>query len=123
MFKHWKSAAAGLAAAAILAAVPLAGAVAGPFYDGKDVTLIVPNSPAGFMSRYAQTLAPHIAKNLGASNLRIDNQPGAGSLKGTNSVWAAKPDGMTIGFTNVPTLVIAQLAESPRLRFDATKFV
>ncbi len=123
MFKHWKSAAAGLAAAAILAAVPLAGAVAGPFYDGKDVTLIVPNSPAGFMSRYAQTLAPHIAKNLGASNLRIDNQPGAGSLKGTNSVWAAKPDGMTIGFTNVPTLVIAQLAESPGVRFDATKFV
>ncbi|MYZ47940.1 Bug family tripartite tricarboxylate transporter substrate binding protein [Propylenella binzhouense] len=123
MLRKWKSAAAGLAASALLAVLPLAGASAGPVYDGKDVTVIVPNSAAGTMSRYAQMLAPHLAKNLGADNVRIDNQPGAGSLKGTNALWNSKPDGMTIGFTNIPTLLIAQIAESPGVRFDATKFV
>ena len=96
---------------------------AGPAYDGKDVTLIVPNSPAGMMSQYAQALAPLLAKNLGASNVRVENQPGAGGLKGTNNLWKADPDGMTIAFTNVPTLLVAQIAESPGVQFDAPKFV
>jgi tripartite-type tricarboxylate transporter receptor subunit TctC len=123
MTTNWKIVT-GIAAALVLglaAAAPESRA--GPVYDGKDVTLIVPNSPAGMMSQYAQTLAPLLAKNLGASNVRVENQPGAGSLKGTNNLWKSDPDGMTIGFTNVPTLLIAQLAESPGVQFDATKFV
>lgn len=119
MLSRWKSAAAGLAASVMIAGA----ASAGPVYDGKDVTLIVPNSPAGMMSQYAQTLAPHLAKALGANNVRVENQPGAGSLKGTNNLWRADADGMTIGFTNIPTLLIAQIAESPGVQFDATKFV
>ena len=123
MLANWKSIAAGLAATAMLIGAPASIALAGPVYDGKEVTLIVPNSPAGMMSRYAQTLAPHIAKNLGASNVRIDNQPGAGGLKGTNVLWKTDADGMTMAFTNVPTLLIAQLAESPGVQFNATGFV
>ncbi len=123
MLRNWKRLAAGLAASAVLAAAPLSTAMAGPVYDGKDVTLIVPNSPAGMMSRYAQTMAPLLAKALGANNVRVDNQPGAGSLKGTNALWNADPDGMTIAFTNVPTLLVAQIAESPGVQFKATDFV
>lgn len=123
MISNWKEVAAGLTALALLLGVPPSGAMAGPVYDGKEVTLIVPNSPAGMMSQYAQALAPHLAKNLGASNVRIDNQPGAGGLKGTNNLWKADADGMTMAFTNVPTLLIAQIAESPGVQFDATKFV
>lgn len=121
MLKQWKSLAAGLAASAVLIGAPVSLAVAGPVYDGKSVTLIVPNSPAGMMSRYAQTLAPELAKNLGASNVRVENQQGAGGLKGTNNLWRADPDGMTIAFTNVPSLLTAQIAESPGVQFDATK--
>jgi tripartite-type tricarboxylate transporter receptor subunit TctC len=95
---------------------------AGPVYDGKDVTLIVPNSPAGLMTQYAQWLAPHIAEKLGARSVRVENMQGAGGLKGTNALWNSAPDGMTIAFTNIPALVMAQLADSPGVRFDATKF-
>ena len=76
----------------------------------------------GAMTQYARMLAPHIAKNLGAKDVRVDNQPGAGSLRGTNMLWNAKPDGMTIAFTNLPTLIMAQLAGSPGVNFDAAKF-
>ena len=112
-------------AAALFAAVAVVGtapALAGPYYEGKEVTLIVPNTPAGTMSQYAHTLAPHIAENLGADNVRVENQPGAGSLVGTNNVWNSDPDGLTFGFTNVPTLLVAQIAESPGAQFDATNF-
>jgi tripartite-type tricarboxylate transporter receptor subunit TctC len=67
-------------------------------------------------------LAPYIAKHLGAKDMRVDNQPGAGSLRGTNMLWNAKTDGLTIAFTNLPTLIMAQLAGSPGVNFDAAKF-
>lgn len=111
-----------LAAAAFALAAGATMAAAGPVYDGKTVTLIVPNSPSGHMTLYARTIAPYVAKHIGAKEVRVENQQGAGGLKGTNNLWNAKPDGMTIAFTNIPTLLIAQIAESPGVRFDANKF-
>lgn len=97
-------------------------AAGGGYYDGKNVTLIVPNTPAGAMSQYARMIAPYIAKYSGAKDVRVDNQPGAGGLRGTNLLWRAKPDGLTIAFTSVSSLLMAQLAESPGAQFDAAKF-
>jgi tripartite-type tricarboxylate transporter receptor subunit TctC len=37
-------------------------------------------------------------------------------------VWNARTDGLTIAFTNLPTLIMAQLAGSPGVNFDAAKF-
>jgi tripartite-type tricarboxylate transporter receptor subunit TctC len=99
-----------------------APAVQAAYYEGKTVTMIVPNTPAGAMTQYARMLAPYIAKHVGAKEVRVDNQPGAGSLRGTNMLWNAKPDGLTIAFTNLPTLIMAQLAGSPGVNFDAAKF-
>ena len=109
---------AGVAALCLAAPPP----VAASHFEGKTVTLIVPNTAGGAMTQYARMLEPHIAKNLGAKDVRVDNQPGAGSLRGTNMLWNAKPDGMTIAFTNLPTLIMAQLAGSPGVNFDAAKF-
>ncbi len=113
-----------LAAAALTTAAGfgITTAQAGPVYDGQTVVLIVPNSPAGMMTQYARTIAPFLAKHLGASDVRVENHQGAGSLKGTNLLWHSDPDGMTIAFTNIPTLIMAQLAESPGVQFDAAKF-
>ena len=122
MHRKAKSAVAGLAAAALVMGASITGALAASVYEGKDVTLIVPNSPAGLMSQYAHMLAPHIAENLGARNVRVVNHQGGGGLKGSNILWEAKPDGMTFALTNVPTLLVAQLAESPGVRFNATDF-
>lgn len=92
-------------------------------YEGEVVTLIVPNSPGGRMSSYAQMMAPYIAEHLGADDVRIRNMQGAGGIIGTNNLWNADPDGMTIAFTSVPTLLLAQLSGSEGVQFDATEFV
>lgn len=112
------------AGAVLLAALsPLAPALAGPAYDGKTVTLIVPNGPSGLMSQYAHLMAPELAKHLGAKTVRVDNQPGGGGLRGTNNLANAKTDGTTIAFTGLPSLLVAALAKSPGVQFDPTKFV
>ncbi|WP_018699563.1 Bug family tripartite tricarboxylate transporter substrate binding protein [Amorphus coralli] len=113
---------AGIAASAVIAGATVTGAFAQSPYEGEDVTLIIPNSPAGLMSQYAHTLAPHIAENLGARNVRVVNHQGGGGLKGSNILWESDPDGMTFAMTNVPTLLVAQLAESPGVQFNATDF-
>jgi putative tricarboxylic transport membrane protein len=92
------------------------------YYKGKSVTLVVPNSPSGTMTQYARMLAPFIQKKLGARLVRVDNQPGAGGLKGANGLWRAEPDGLTIGFTNISALVMAQLAQSRGVQFKAREF-
>ncbi|MYZ47248.1 Bug family tripartite tricarboxylate transporter substrate binding protein [Propylenella binzhouense] len=120
----WTKGLAGLAVALSLGVAGLAPgrASAGPVYDGKDVVLVVPNSVAGLMSRYARMIAPYIAKHSGAKQVRVENRTGAGGLKGTNTIWTADPDGMTIAFTNVPAIILAQLSDSPGAKFKATEF-
>ncbi|MDH5747947.1 MAG: tripartite tricarboxylate transporter substrate-binding protein [Rhodospirillales bacterium] len=103
--------------------IPSAGQAASGFYDGKVITLIVPNSPGGRMTRYARLYAPYIAQYSGAKEVRIVNKKGGGGVKGTNFLWSSKPDGSTIAFTSVPTLILAQLSGSKAVQFDATKFV
>jgi tripartite-type tricarboxylate transporter receptor subunit TctC len=93
------------------------------YYKGKTVTLILPNSPSGQMTQYARMIAPYIAKHLGAADVRVKNMQGAGGVVGANYLWHAKPDGMTIAFTSVPALVLAQLSGSKGVEFDATKFI
>ncbi len=124
MKKIWKTAFAGalvLAVAAIL--LPAESLATSGFYDGKVITLILPNSPGGRMTRYARLYAPYIAKYSGAKEVRVVNKKGGGGVKGTNYLWVQKPDGMTIAFTSVPTLILAQLSGSKAVQFDATKFV
>lgn len=101
----------------------LAAAQTSDFYKGKVVTLILPNSPSGQMTQYARMIAPYIAKHIGAADVRVKNMQGAGGVVGANYLWHVKPDGMTIAFTSVPALVLAQLAGSEGVEFDATKFV
>lgn len=107
--------------AAFVAQMPAPARAAG--YEGQVVTIIVPHGPSGPMNQYARMIAPYLARHLKAKDVRIDNQPGAGTLKGTNLLWNADPDGLTIAFTSIATPILAQLADSPGVRFDAAKFI
>jgi tripartite-type tricarboxylate transporter receptor subunit TctC len=90
---------------------------------GKVVTLVSPNSAGGMMTRYARMIAPYLAKYSGAAEVRIHIMTGAGGIRGTNFVWFAEPDGTTIAFTSVPSLILAQLSGSEAVQFTATEFV
>lgn len=107
--------------AGFLAAPTVSAQAAG--YEGQVLTVIVPHGPSGPMNQYARMIAPFLAKHLKAKDVRIENQPGAGTLKGTNLLWNAKPDGLTVAFTSIATPILAQLAESQGVRFDTAKFV
>ena len=90
---------------------------------GEIVTLLSPNSAGGMMTRYARMIAPYIAKHAGARDVRVRIMTGGGGIRGANALWFAEPDGRTIAFTSVTTLILSQLAGSEAVKFDATRFV
>jgi tripartite-type tricarboxylate transporter receptor subunit TctC len=92
------------------------------FYEGKTVTLIVPHSASGGYARYSQLLAPRIAEQLKAQEVRIEHHSGAGGILGSNLVWHAEPDGLTIGLSSGSSLMLASLAGGEGVQFDATEF-
>jgi tripartite-type tricarboxylate transporter receptor subunit TctC len=92
------------------------------FYEGKTVTLIVPHSASGGYARYSQLLAPRIAEQLKAQEVRIEHHSGAGGILGSNLVWHAEPDGLTIGLSSGSSLMLASLAGGDGVQFDATEF-
>jgi tripartite-type tricarboxylate transporter receptor subunit TctC len=59
-------------------------------------------------------------KYLPGSTFVVKNVPGAGHLVGTNTIYASKPDGLTIGTFNTG-LIYNQLIEIPGVRFDLNK--
>ena len=90
---------------------------------GERITLIVPNSAGGLMARYAHMIAPYIAKHAQADDVRVRIMTGGGNIRGTNYLWFAEPDGTTIGFTSIPSLILAQLSGSEAVQFDTTQLV
>ena len=59
-------------------------------------------------------------KYLPGSTFVVKNVPGAGHLVGTNTIYAAKPDGLTIGTFNTG-LIYNQLIGLDGVKFDLTK--
>lgn len=92
-----------------------------PYYEGKTITLIVPNSPGKGMDNYARLIVPYIQKYSGAKEVIVKNITGAGGLVGINTLWSSKPDGLTIAFTSVPSIMLSQMSGSDGVTFDATK--
>ena len=91
--------------------------------QGEVITILSPNSAGGMMTRYARMIAPYIAKHSGARDVRVRVMTGGGGIRGTNFLWFAEPDGRTIAFTSVTSLILAQLSGSEAVQFDATRLV
>lgn len=95
---------------------------AAAFYRGKTLTIVVPYGAGGGYDQWARLLSPYLQKYLGLARVVIVNQPGGGGLVGTNQVYHAKPDGLTIGDTNAGGDVFDQIAHDPGAQFDVLKF-
>jgi tripartite-type tricarboxylate transporter receptor subunit TctC len=108
---------------AIVAATALLAPVtprAEPFYQGKTITYIVATKPGGGYDVYARLIAEYMEKYLPGAKVRVSNVPGAGHIVGTNQLYVADPDGLTIGTFNTG-LIYAQLLGSEGVRFDLRK--
>ncbi|MFT5350044.1 MAG: tripartite-type tricarboxylate transporter receptor subunit TctC [Planctomycetota bacterium] len=89
------------------------------YFTGKTITYIVSTKAGGGYDSYARLIAEYMEKYLGA-RIVIKNSPGAGHIVGTNLLYIAKPDGLTIGTFNTG-LIYAQLMHSPGIEFDLRK--
>lgn len=91
------------------------------FYRGKTLTLIVPAGAAGGYEYWAAALRPYLQKTLGVSQIDLVNKVGGGTLVGSNVLYEAKHDGLTIGEINGTGSIFAQIIKKPGAVFDLTK--
>jgi len=110
-----------LTACAIVTTPALSQSGAGAdFFKGRTITYIVATSPGGGYDTYGRLVAEYMQRYLPGSTVMVRNVPGAGHLIGTNAIFAAKPDGLTIGTFNTG-LVYNQLIRHSGVRFDLEK--
>lgn len=79
------------------------------FYDGNTINWIVPYSPGGGYDEYSRLIIPYFEKYTGAT-VRLQNNPGAGGMRGANDIYRSPKDGLTVGIVNGSALVTNQLA-------------
>src|SRR5690348_3031262 len=107
-----------VAAAATLTIAASAEAQTGAdFYKGKTVTYIVATAAGGGYDVYGRLVTEYMQKYLPGSTFVVKNVPGAGHLIGANTVYASKPDGLTIGTFNTG-LIYNQLIGLDGVKFD-----
>jgi tripartite-type tricarboxylate transporter receptor subunit TctC len=94
-----------------------------PFYQGKQIKVVVGFTSGGFYDRWARLLSRYMPKHIpGSPEMIVQNMPGAGSVVATNFVYnVAKPDGLTIGFPS-SAIYLDQLIGRPEAKFDIRKF-
>ncbi len=94
-----------------------------PFYQGKNITIVVGTKAGDVYDLYARAIAQYIPKYIpGNPNIIAQNIAGAGSLIAANQVYnVAKPDGLTLGAI-FPALYFDQLSGRTEVKFDWTKF-
>jgi tripartite-type tricarboxylate transporter receptor subunit TctC len=51
-----------------------------------------------------------------------NNIPGGGALIGTNTLFSAKPDGLTIGILNGTGMTLSQLTDQKGVKYDMIRF-
>lgn len=118
----------GLLAVPILAASACAGAggeVSGEggqgSFKGETIHFVVSFSPGGGYDIIARAIAPYLEKELGATVV-VENEDGAGGLLAANQVYAAEPDGLTIGFFAGQGIAGAALGEAEGAQFDLMEY-
>ncbi|MCL6637726.1 MAG: hypothetical protein K6T26_07240, partial [Alicyclobacillus sp.] len=92
------------------------------FYKGKTLRIVVPHAPGGGYDQWARLLAPYLQKYLNLGKVEVVNIDGGGGLVGTNTVYSATPDGLTIGDTDATGDVMDQISGAQGMKFDVNKF-
>jgi tripartite-type tricarboxylate transporter receptor subunit TctC len=86
-------------------------------YDGRTLTYIVSTGPGGNYDAYGRLIGRFLQKYLTGKPVIVRNLPGAGHIVGANTLYASRPDGLTIGTFNTG-LIYTQLLEREGVQFD-----
>ena len=109
-----------LLAAPLLAVPGIAAAQAWPG-PGRPVQIIVPYAPGGGVDTAARMIAAGLERELGGQFVVL-NRPGAGSQIGATEMIRARPDGHTLLFGVLPTLITHYLDPSRNARYTRRDF-
>ena len=109
---------AGLALAAMLAAMPGAAA---QDYPSRPVKIIVPFPAGGTADAMPRIIADFLTRKWNQPVI-IENRAGAGGNVGGEAAFKSEPDGYTLFASPPPPLVINQNLY-PKLPFDPTQFI
>jgi tripartite-type tricarboxylate transporter receptor subunit TctC len=93
-------------------------------WAGKTITLVVGANPGGGYDTWARFIARYLGKYLpGNPNVIVQNMDGANHRVATNYVYAAKPDGLTLGMVDryVPWFQVSGGGPDEGVRYDVTK--
>ncbi|MDB5865809.1 MAG: hypothetical protein JWO70_3615 [Betaproteobacteria bacterium] len=93
-------------AAACLLFASSAFSASGEWAPTKPVRMIVGFPPGGATDLVARMIQPKMSQGLGKQVI-IDNRPGANGVISNELIMRADPDGHTIGFGHIGTLVIS----------------
>ena len=110
----------GIVGVVAMAASPASAQTGADFYKGKTVTYIAATSPGGGYDLYGRLVAEFMQKHLPGSTFVLKNVPGAGHIVGANTIYASKPDGLTIGIFNTG-LIYNQVLGASGVKFDLGK--
>lgn len=95
-----------------------------PFYQGKTIRVVVGTTPGNLYDFWARLIVDHIGRHIpGNPNFIVQNMPGAGHVVAANYLYTnAKPDGLTLIGSVIPSLYLNQLIGRAEVQFDWSKF-
>lgn len=104
--------------------VPMASGSEAPFYEGKQVVIVVSADAGTSYDLYPRIAAKYIGKHIpGNPTVIVKNMPGASGLVAANWLYnVAKRDGLTLGAIH-RTLPLTQALGVPQAKFDPNKFL
>ncbi len=88
------------------------------FFKGKVIEFIVPYSVGGGFDLYVRAVEPYLEKYIPGVTVIVKNVTGGGGLTGTNQLYRAAPDGLTIGVVNGAGMTFNQLLGGTEVRYD-----
>jgi tripartite-type tricarboxylate transporter receptor subunit TctC len=88
---------------------------------GTTIDWIVPSAAGAGNDILARILAPVMSEKLGAT-INVVNREGGNQVIGLNELATSTPDGTTIGFTNIPSILGRYLDPSKQAGFDRESF-
>lgn len=91
------------------------------FFKSKVIEFVVPYAVGGGFDAYGRGLKPYIEKYIPGVTMVIRNTPGGGGLTGTNQLYRAKGDGLTIGIINGAGMVLNQILGAKEALYDLNK--
>lgn len=91
-------------------------------WPDRPIELIVGFAPGGGTDLTARTLAKYLEADLGQT-VTVINKPGASGAIGLSYVGRAKPDGYTLGMTNMPGLVSLPIERDAGFTLDSFTYL